>query len=148
MQNTIVILTCWYGPFPWYFSYFIHSCSYNPTIDFYIITDNQELILNKPKNIKIIHRTLEELVISASNKLGFTITVGYPYKLCDFKPAYGFLFPEIIENYDFCGHGDIDVIFGSIRNFITDELLNEYDLISVRPDWILVVFYCSGTTIK
>lgn len=87
LQNKIAILTCWYGPFPWYFSYFIHSCSYNPTIDFYIITDNQEPILNKPKNIKIIHRTLEELVLTASNKLGFTITVGYPLQTLRFQTS-------------------------------------------------------------
>jgi hypothetical protein len=140
MKNRIAILICWYGPFPWYFSYFLHSCSYNPTIDFYIITDNNEVIQSKPKNITFVNRTLEEVVQSASKKFGFTITVGYPYKLCDFKPAYGFMFSEIVENYDFWGHGDIDVIFGRIRNFITDEILNEYDLISVRPDWITGCF--------
>ena len=46
---------------PWYFPYFIHSCSFNPTIDFIIITDNKELIRNQPKNVKIIHKTIEEI---------------------------------------------------------------------------------------
>lgn len=140
LQNKIAILTCWNGPYPWYFSYFIHSCSYNPTIAFYIITDNQEPILNKPENIKIIHRTLEELVLSASNKLGFSITVGYPYKLCDFKLAYVYIFSDLVQDYDFWGYGDIDIIFENIRNFITDEILNEYDVITLRHDFLIGYF--------
>ena len=136
----IAILTCWYGPFPWYLPYFIHSCTYNPTIDFYIITNNQEVIPNKPNNVKIIFKTIDEIKTIASERLGFTVNINYPYKLCDFKPAYGFLFPEIIKRYDFWGHGDIDVVYGNIRNFMTDEILNEYDIISSRHDYITGTF--------
>lgn len=32
------------------------------------------------------------------------------------------------------------MIFGNIRTFITDEILEVYDLISVRPDWITGFF--------
>ena len=136
----VAILTCWYGPYPWYFSYFIHSCLNNPTIDFFIITDNKEVIPNKPNNIKIIYTTIEEIRKSASKKLGFKVDIKYPYKLCDFKPAYGFLFPEIIKGYDFWGHGDIDVVYGNIRNFMTAEILNQYDIISSRHDYITGTF--------
>jgi hypothetical protein len=31
-------------------------------------------------------------------------------------------------------------VFGDIREFITGELLNDYDLISVRPDWLTGCF--------
>src|SRR5665811_1376568 len=125
-MRSIAILTCWYGSYPWYFPYFIHSCSYNPTIDFFIITDNHALIHNKPENVKIIYKTLEEIKKAASEKLGIKVNIDYPYKLCDFKPAYGFLFPEIIKGYDFWGQSDLDVIYGDIRGFITDEMLVTY----------------------
>ena len=59
--HSIALLTCWYGPYPWYFPYFIHSCRYNPTIDFIIITDNIEPIHNKTNNVKIIYKTLDEI---------------------------------------------------------------------------------------
>jgi hypothetical protein len=140
MKLKIGIITCWYGPYPWYFPYFIHSCSYNRTIDFIIITNNRHPIPNKPKNVKIINKTLEEIKIIASEKLGFKISIDFPYKLCDFKPAYGFLFPEIIKHYDFWGHGDIDVVYGNIRNFMTNEILNVYDVISARHDYITGTF--------
>lgn len=136
----IAIVTCWYGPYPWYFSYFIHSCAYNPTIDFIIITDNPQPISNQPANVKIIPKTLEEIKSTASKKVGFTVNIDYPYKLCDIKPAYGFLFPEIIADYDFWGHGDIDVVYGDIRGFMDDEQLNNYDIINCRHDYITGTF--------
>ena len=134
-NNSIAILTCWSGPYPWYFSYFLHSCSYNPTIDFYIITDNQQTINNQPKNVKISYKTIEEIKAVASEKLGFIVNIDYPYKLCEFKPVYGFLFPEIIKGYDFWGQGDLDIICGNIRTFITSKILATYDFISLRHDY-------------
>ncbi|HAT79970.1 MAG TPA: hypothetical protein DCS17_00685 [Flavobacterium sp.] len=135
-QTKIALITCWYGNYPWYFPYYVHSCSFNPTIDFYIITDNLDEIPNKPDNLIIVYKTLEEIKETASEKLGFTVCIENPYKLCDFKPAYGFLFPEIVQGYDFWGHGDIDVVYGNIRNFMTDEVLKNHDVISSRHDYI------------
>jgi hypothetical protein len=140
MKLKIGIVTCWYGPYPWYFPYFIHSCSYNHTIDFIIITNNQHLIPNKPKNVKIINKKLEEIKIIASEKLGFKINIDYPYKLCDFKPAYGFIFQNIITGYDFWGHSDLDVIYGDIREFLNYEMLILYDFISLRHEYTTGVF--------
>ncbi|KAF2511511.1 hypothetical protein EYY60_08765 [Flavobacterium zhairuonense] len=133
--KSIAVVTCWYGQYPWYFPYYVHSCSFNPTIDFYIITDNIEEIPNKPKNLIIINRKLEYIKKAASEKLGFAVNIDYPYKLCDFKPAYGFLFPEIVQGYDFWGQSDLDIIYGNVRDFITDEMLEEFDFISVRHDY-------------
>jgi hypothetical protein len=137
---SIAIVTCWYGKYPWYFPYFIHSCDYNPTVDFIIITDNQETIINKPQNVKIIYKTLEEIKSIASKKLGFTVAINNPYKLCDFKPTYGLLFSEILNEYDFWGHGDIDMVYGTIRNFITESILENHDIISTRKDIITGTF--------
>lgn len=140
--KSVAILTCWYGRYPWYFPYFIYSCSYNPTIDFFIITDkdNSTFINSKPENVKIFYKTLEDIKATASNKLEFQVTINSPYKLCDFKPLYGFLFPEIIKSYDFWGHADIDLIYGSIRDFITEEVLCNYDVISVRNEYVTGFF--------
>jgi len=140
IQKKIAILTCWYGSYPWYFSYFIHSCGYNPTVDFIIITETQEPIPNKPENVKIIHKSLDELKTLFSEKLGFTVIIDFPYKLCDFKPAYGFIFHEILQKYDFWGMGDIDIVYGDIRSFMTEEILNEFDVISSRDDYITASF--------
>ena len=148
MEKKIVILTCWYGPYPWYFPYFIDSCAYNTTVDFVIITENIEAIPNKKDNVKIIHKSLEELTLSFSEKLGFSVSIEYPYKLCDFKPAYGYLFPEIVAGYDYWGQSDLDIIYGDIRGFMTDEMLTNFDFISVRHDYTTGCFALYKNTEK
>lgn len=134
-STSIAVLTCWYGNYPWYFPYYVHSCSFSPTIDFYIITDNLDEILNKPDNLIIVYKTLNEIKQMASQKLGFEVSLDYAYKLNDFKPAYGFLFPELFQGYDYWGQSDLDLIYGDIRCFLTEELLNSYDYLSMRHDY-------------
>src|ERR1700748_110766 len=132
----IALLICYYGKFPWYFNYFVYTCRCNPTIDFFIITDQALDFLALPDNIKVIYQKINDINTRIFDRLGLTTTVTQGYKLCDFRPAYGLLFPDLLQNYDFWGHCDIDVIFGNIREFITDDLLADYELISVRPDCI------------
>ena len=88
-----------------------------------------------PGNVKIINISLRDVSDLAGYKMGYSIDIGYAYKLCDFKPAYGFIFSEYIKDYDFWGQSDIDVIYGDIQGFITDEVLTEFDFISVRHDY-------------
>ena len=136
----IKIIITYMGNYPWYFPYYLHSCRYNPTIDFLILTNNDDPILELPANVTILPYSIEQLKADASKSLGFEIAVESGYKLCDFRPAYGYIYSEIIKDYDFWGYCDIDVIFGNIRAFMTDELLNEYDIISARHDYLTGCF--------
>lgn len=140
VQKRLALISCFFGKLPWYFDYFSHSCRYNDTVDFIIITD--DLLYNKqlPSNIKMLHSSLEEISNLISFKLQFDVNISYGYKMCDFKPAYGVIFADFLRGYDFWGHIDIDLIFGDIRSFMTDELMAQYDIISVRPDWITGCF--------
>src|SRR5262245_52309338 len=140
MLTKIAILTCYFGKLPWYFQYFLHSCRYNPTVDFILITDREEDFESKPKNVIHIKKSLEEIESMATKKLGFKTKISTPYKLFDVKPAYGFLFSDILKKYDFWGHGDIDVVYGNIRGFMTKKLLSEYEVISVRHDYVTGTF--------
>lgn len=134
-QQSIALIICWYGPYPWYFPYFVYTIGFSHTVDFIIVTDNIEEIPNKPDNLKIVYRTTNELKEDFSRKLGFDVNIDSPYKLCDFKPAYGFLFQDIIKEYDFWGHIDLDIVFGDVRGFMTEELLQSHDIISSRHDY-------------
>lgn len=139
-RSRIAFVCCYFGKLPWYIHYFLHSCGHNFTIDFFLVTDDERQFSSLPENVKIVRKKLKDICALASQKLGFNVTISYGYKLCDFKPAYGVIFEDILSEYDFWGHCDIDIIFGDIREFITDELLDEYDLISVRPDWLTGCF--------
>ena len=139
-SNTITFLICWQGDYPWYFPYFLHSCRYNPEIDFLIFTSNTDVKLELPANVKIIPYSLAQFKAEASKALGFEVAIESGYKLCDFKPAYGYIFSYYIKEYDFWGYCDVDVILGNIRAFMTYELLNEYDIISARHDYLTGCF--------
>ncbi len=146
-MNKIVLLICYYGEFPWYFPYFLHSCKYNPSVTFMIITDatyNYDL----PENVIFVKKSLDEIKILASEKLGLSFQIDFPYKLCDLRPAYGFVFTDFIKGYDFWGYCDIDVIFGKIRNFMTSEVLDHCDVISPRHDYLLGAFTLFRNTQK
>jgi hypothetical protein len=147
-QIPIVMIAFWSGTYPWYFPYFVHSCQFNPTIDFVIISDNTDTVLNLPDNLKIIHKTLQEMEDIASQKLGFSAAIKHAYKLNDFKPAYGYIFSEIVSGYDFGGHMDLDIILGNLREFLTNEMLSTYDFISVRHDYTAGCFCLYKNTEK
>lgn len=146
-KHKIGILICWYGKFPWYFNFFVHSAKFNPSIDFIIVTD-ENITIQLPENIKIIKKSFEDTIRLIETKLGCPVTITSAYKLCDFKPAYGLIFEDYLEKYNFWGHGDIDVIFGNIRNFITEHILSENDFISVRRDYITGYFVLFRNTKK
>lgn len=134
-MNKIAIIICWYGALPWYFKLFSQSVEFNPTIDVFFITD-QNPPRYIPQNLKFFNLSLHNFNVLATSKLGFPVTVESPYKLCDFKPAYGVLFEEMLIGYDFWAHGDCDVIFGNIRLFLSKDLLDKYDVLSVRHDFL------------
>lgn len=133
-MKSIVLINIFFGKFPWYFSLFLKSCSTNPTINFLIFTD-QEKSKDCPNNVKFIPFSLEKFNQLASEKLNLNISIKNAYKLCDFKPTYGIILSNYLKNYEYWGITDVDIIFGRIREFITDEMLNEYEVISVRNDY-------------
>jgi hypothetical protein len=131
---SIAILILYFGKLPWYFEYFIKSCAFNPTIDVFFISDS-EYTKQTPSNFFWIKQTLGDTERKISEKLGFVADIRNGYKLCDFKPAYGFVFSELLKRYHFWACSDIDVIYGDIRSFLTGELLELYDFVSVRHDY-------------
>lgn len=133
LKYSICIVAAYFGELPWYINYYIHSCKFNPTIDFIIVTD-QPIDYPLPLNVRQIHLTLKGVNRLASERLKFKTNIQTGYKFCDFKPAYALLFDDLVKPYDFWGQSDIDVIFGDIRNFANDEMLSSYDYISVRHD--------------
>jgi hypothetical protein len=50
-----------------------------------------------------------------------------PYKLCDYKPAYGLIYAQELKGYDYWGDCDLDVIFGRLSHFLTPDIFGRYD---------------------
>ena len=129
-MKSICLIIPYYGKFPNYFDLWLESVRYNPTIDFLIVSDIEEQY-NYPQNVKIKKMTFAELQERIRSLFPFKAAIDSPYKLCDYKVAYGEIFYEETKNYDFWGYCDIDLIFGDIRKYITDDMLQKYDKIGM-----------------
>lgn len=126
-MKKIIIILPYFGKLPNYFKFFLESCKKNDTIDFLIITDNT--IKCDSSNINIINCSFDEIKRKIQSKFQYEISLERPYKLCDYKLFYGYIFNEYISNYDFWGFCDCDLIFGDIRKFITEDILEKYSYI-------------------
>lgn len=134
-MKKIAFIIFYFGDFPWYYDLFINSCERNGDIDFLFFSDNFKLEENSNSNIKKIKFSVEEFNVLATKKLNFEVFVENGYKICDFRPAFGTIFEDYIEKYDFWGYTDIDIVLGNIRNFFTTNILKKYDFVSVKPEY-------------
>lgn len=127
-MKSIGIVVPYFGEFPEYFHLWLRSAEMNPSIDFLIFTDQPTT--ECAENIHFYRSTLEEIHTRIKNKLGKGCKLKQAYKLCDYRPAYGMIFEAELKGFDFWGYCDVDVIFGDLRKFITESVLEEYEKIS------------------
>lgn len=127
-MKSIAYVLPYFGKFPKGFDFWLLSCAVNPTIDFLIFT-NDKTPYKYTSNVHVIYCELKDIKDKAQRLYDFKICLERPYKLCDFKPAYGEIFSDELKDYDFWGHCDLDMVWGNIRKFITEDILEEYDKI-------------------
>ena len=125
-MKKIIFICPYFGKYPNYFNLTLNSIKYNDTIDWLIITDIKK-IYEYPQNVKIINMTFDELREKVQSVFDFKISLDTPYKICDYKCAYGYIFKEYISSYDFWGHCDFDCIYGDLRKYLTENILNKYE---------------------
>lgn len=126
LEYSICLIIPYFGIFQNYFNLFLQSCAANPTINWIIFTDNQEHY-DYPDNVKRIFMTFSQMQERVQRKFDFPVVLQKPYKLCDYKVAYGYLFEDELKGYDFWGYCDVDVLFGDLRGFLTEDILSTYD---------------------
>lgn len=130
-MKSIVFIVPFFGHFNNYFDIWLNSCKHNPTINWIIFTDCMDEH-PYPSNVRIVKTTFEELRDSFQSHFDFKISLEKPYKLCEYRPAFGDLFYEYIKDYDFWGYCDIDLVWGDIRKYITEDMLDQYEKIGNR----------------
>lgn len=126
-KNRVVLIIPYFGKFPNYFNYWLKSAYSNSDFDFLIFTDNKEY--KSQKNITFINCTFANFKKALQKQISFKIELSEPYKLCDYRPLFGKALQKYISNYEFWGFCDVDLIFGELNQFITSEILDNYDKI-------------------
>jgi hypothetical protein len=119
-MKSIVIIFPYFGKLPVQYGMWRASALYNPSVDFMFFTDADV----KPAENIIVHKMqfddFKQIVQKAFN---FQIALNRPYKLCEYKQSYGYILQDYINEYDFWGFGDLDLVYGDIRSFLTDDVL-------------------------
>lgn len=128
---SIIFLIPYFGQWPFWMPFFIESCRANPDIDWLLIGDCGEPA-DLPANVRYRHAEFSDYCAWISSRLGLKFQPKSAYKLCDLKPALGYLHEHDIVGYDFWGFSDIDLIYGDLRAYFGKDRLKRYKLLSTH----------------
>lgn len=130
-MKTICYIVPYFGKLPKNFPLWLIGCEANPTIDWIIYTDDKT-DYKYPANVKCKYLSFQELENRIQSFYDFQVDLSRPWRLSLMKSAYGDLFYEDIKDYDFWGYCDVDLMWGNIRKFYTEEVLNNFDRIGFQ----------------
>ena len=122
---SIGLIIPYFGKKPEFYDAWEVSALSNSTINFFIFTDIEDIIAKQ--NICVIKCSFEECKNMIQKIIDFKICLDSPYKLCDYRPTFGLVFDKYIKNYDFWGYCDLDLIFGDLRKYFTESVLENSD---------------------
>ena len=126
-MKKIVLISLYFGKYPNYFNLWLKSAAKNSDIDFFLYGDcDVKQYEPLPKNVKCIYVSFENIKKKIQSKFDFEIALDTPYKICDYRPAYGLVFQQDISDYDYWGHFDLDTILGDLTAYLPNE---DYDKI-------------------
>lgn len=126
-MKKLIIIVPYFGSRPKWFDFYMASCAKNPDMDFLLVTDFP--IDHKPTNVIHLQKAFPEYKSFITKKLEINPQWDEPYKLCDLKPALGYLHLDIVRNYQFFGYSDLDLVYGNVLEQY-DSLMAENDVIS------------------
>lgn len=121
----------YFGRWPFWMPLFLESCRHNADIDWLLFSDCGQPE-NVPDNVRIEAMDYAAYCAQVSQRLGIAFAPENPYKLCDIKPALGFIHEEHLRGYDFWAFGDLDLIYGRLRDYFTTSRLARYDLLTTH----------------
>lgn len=130
-MKSICYIVPYFGKLPKGFKMWLLSCRANNSIHWILYTDDRTPY-DYPENVKVKYCSYQDIKKKIQLYYNFKVIISKPWKLCDFRPAYGEIFADDLKGYDFWGHCDMDLIWGDIRKFITDDILEKYEKIGFQ----------------
>ena len=125
-KHSVALIQHYYGKLPNYFPLWLKSVGHNRNFDFMIFTDIDFSEYNVPENVHVIPMTFDEMKARIARHIDYDFICDTPYKACDYILLYGLIFRDYLEDYEFWGHCDPDVIWGDMSKFITPEIMDKY----------------------
>ena len=119
----------YYGKWPVWMPLFLESCRRQDGYQ-WVLVGSDKVCYELPQNVRFVELGLEDIRdrIEAS---GLPVPkVFHPYKLCDYKPAYGLIFADLLKGANFWGHTDIDLAYGRLSEIVNEKFLSDIDVFS------------------
>ena len=127
-SHSICIIVPYFGHLPAMFPLWLASCRRNPDVTWLLITDDRTPH-DYPPNVIVEHATFADVRAAVARVLQLPIVLETGWDLCRFRPAFGEIFADKFAAYRWWGYCDLDVVFGSLRSFLTDTVLDAHDKI-------------------
>ena len=109
---SVRLVVPYFGPRPSYLPLVLKSMAANPDVDWLLLTESP--VPDAPPNVGVHRWEFADLAARIQGSFDFRICLERPYKLCDFRPAFGEVFADELRGYDWWGHSDLDVLFGRV----------------------------------
>lgn len=122
-MKSIVLIFPYFGKLPAQYGMWRASALRNPSVDFMFFTDAQ---VEPAPNIIVHKMQFQDFRKLIQDVIEFPVVLDRPYIMCDFKPVYGEALQAYIGKYDYWGYGDLDLVYGDLRTFLTDEVLSSH----------------------
>ena len=119
-MKRIIIIFPYFGKLPIQYHMWRESALRNPSVNFMFFTDAN---VEPAENIIVYKMQFGHFQKIVQQVFDFPVVIDRPYKLCEYKQAYGYILQDYIKDYDFWGFGDLDLVYGYIRSFITEDVL-------------------------
>lgn len=130
-QPSICFVVPYFGRWPFWMPFFVESCRANPTVDWLLFSDCGP-IPDCPPNVRVVETSYQDYCARVAQALGIPFSPPNPYKLCDVKPAFGYIHADELRGYDFWAFGDLDLVWGDLRGYFTAERLARKDLFATH----------------
>ncbi len=128
---SICFVIPYFGHWPFWMPFYLRSCAFNADIDWVFYTDCG-IPPDAPDNVRFIEIAFADYCALVSSRLDIDFCPQSPYKLCDIKPALGLIHQDDLRGYDYWGFGDVDVIYGDLRRYLSTERLQSFSLVSTH----------------
>jgi len=104
-------------------------------------------LLKKYPNFLFYQETFESYVERVENLTGVIPNkVRNLVSICGMTNIWPSLYPNLVEGYDFWGIYDVDVVFGRLGHFITNEVLRGHDFVTCREFDFCHAFFLAKNT--
>lgn len=135
MGRRLVLIIPYYGRWPSYFGYYLQSLR-GRCFDLLLVTDLPLDGYDVPSNVKVVRLPLAALRELAERKIGTSVVLQSPIRLCDFKPMYGKIFEDHIRDYGYWAFGDCDLVYGrAFDGYLSGKLSEGFDALSLCRMW-------------